>query len=402
LASTDTDKPVKSITPITPAVPASFRVAFERHFGKTPRVFSAPGRVNLIGEHTDYNDGFVLPIAIQQRTMVAAAASDDPTLRVVASDLNAEGAIDLGSPHVERRGNWLDYVEGVARTLVARGVPVQGADLMITSEVPRGAGLSSSAALELALGLALSSLAGSVLPARELALVGQRAEHDFVGVKCGIMDQMASAIAKAGHALLIDCKNQETKLVELPLDTMALLLCDTGARHSHTVSGYSQRREECESALRLLSTRRGLRSLRDVTPDELPQDASLLPTPLFERVRHVVSENQRTLDAVQALRSRDLVSLGRLMLASHDSLRRDYEVSCPELDHVVDVSQGHDAVLGARMTGGGFGGSVILLVQQRSLVSVSELIASRFEATFGYVPELRVVAPSDGMREELS
>ena len=393
---------MKSITPITAAVPASFRIAFLRRFAKEPRIFSAPGRVNLIGEHTDYNDGFVLPIAIQQRTLVAAAATNDSTLRVYSSDLDEEGAFDLSEPYASRRGNWLDYVEGVARTLSAKGIRVPGAELMITSEVPRGAGLSSSAALELALALALSSLSGSALPPVELALVGQRAEHDFVGVKCGIMDQLASAIAKADHALLIDCKDQQATLVELPLESTSLLLCDTGARHSHTVSGYNQRREECESALAVLSQQRGLRSLREVTLSELPELSALLPSPLFERVRHVVSENQRTLDAVRALGARDLVSLGKLMHASHESLRRDYEVSCPELDHVVEVSKQHDAVLGARLTGGGFGGSAILLVQERQLVSVSELIASSFKAKFGYVPELRVVAPSDGMREEIS
>ncbi len=393
---------MKSITPISASAVASLRIAFRERFGREAHVYSAPGRVNLIGEHTDYNDGFVLPMTIQQRLLVAAARREDSVVRAYSNDLEEEGCFDLSRDHAQGPGSWLDYVEGVARTLAARGLPAGGADLMITSEVPRGAGLSSSAALELATALALTSLHGSPPDPKELALVGQLAEQRFVGVQCGIMDQMVSALGRIDHALLIDCRNLDTTHVRLALGDARLLICDTGVRHSHTVSGYNDRRRECQAATETIQRHLAAKSLRDVRTDQLPQIEQLLPHELFKRVRHVVSENQRTLDAVRALESEDMRALGELMLLSHASLRDDFEVSCPELDFAVDIASKQPGVLGARMTGGGFGGALIALVLADELVSVSERVASSFKERFGHLPELRVLASGEGMREDPS
>lgn len=391
---------MKSVTPISASAASSLSSAFERRYTTRPSVYSAPGRVNLIGEHTDYNDGFVLPMAIQQRTLVAAAARADRCVRVYSADLDEEVRFDLNQPYVNGARHWSQYVEGVARTLVSGGVALPGADLMITSEVPLGAGLSSSAALELATALALIELANGKLSAQELARIGQTAEHEFVGVKCGIMDQLVSAMAQQGHALLIDCRSLMTRQVALPRGEFSLLLCDTGVRHSHTDSGYNERRSECEQAAKIIAHEHPIQNLRDVSETQLDEISGLLPAPLFKRVRHVVSENQRTLDAASALEHGELELLGRLMHASHASLRDDFEVSCGELDHVVEVASTHPSVLGARMTGGGFGGAVIVLVQGSELVGVSELVAASYKLRFGQIPELRIITSGEGMRAE--
>jgi galactokinase len=374
--------------------------AFNERYGSAPRVFSAPGRVNLIGEHTDYNGGLVLPIDITERTRVAAAPRPDQVVRVYSQNLRKERTFSLQDPW-SRRGKWLDYVEGMARTLIARGVPVGGADVMIASDVPPGAGLSSSAALELAVGQAFLALASRDLPPRELALAGQATEHDFVGVKCGLMDQLVCALGRAGHALLIDCRSLEITEVKIPDLGAKILVFDTHARHAHAASGYNRRREECQQALALLQ-KAGfeLESLRDLTLERLDAAERALPDPLSRRVRHVVRENGRTTAAVDALRRSHLPGLGRLMNGSHASLRDDYEVSSPELDHLVDLAHRQEGVLGARMTGGGFGGSVIVLVKTPHVDAVASALSTSYRARFKLDADVTVTVAGDGMHAE--
>jgi len=374
--------------------------AFHERFGAVPEVFSAPGRVNLIGEHTDYNAGFALPIAIAERAYVAGARRGDRTVRCYSHELGKERSFVLAHAW-QRRGDFGDYVEGVARTLESRGVVLAGADLYVSSDVPLGAGLSSSAALELATALALTTLAGAELPPRELALVGQSAENDYAGVRSGVMDQLASALGRAGHALFIDCRSLEVTPVPLPKSGVSFVVCDTGVRHAHASSGYNERRDECGRALELL--RRGGRpvtSLREVGIEELNDLGALLPEPLDRRVRHVVRENARTSAAVDALRRGHLAAFGRLMNGSHASLRDDYEVSAPELDFVVAQAQREPGVVGARMTGGGFGGSAVVLVDAADVTRLSENLRRTFRARFGHDPVVRVAVPSDGVRRE--
>jgi galactokinase len=356
--------------------------------------------VNLIGEHTDYNDGFVLPMAIAERTYVAVAPRSDGTVRVYSRELKKDRSFKLSDPWA-RRGKWLDYVEGVARVLVAQGVNVPGADGYMTTDVPLGAGLSSSAALELALGLAFSALGGGTLTPRDLALAGRAAENDFVGVRSGAMDQLASALGREGHALFIDCRSLEVTPVRLPLDDVRFVICDTGVRHAHSSSGYNERRDECQRALALLEQAgRPVQSLRELGVEELDALRRILPEPLDRRVRHVVSENARTSAAVDALRRGHLAAFGRLMNGSHASLRDDYEVSAPELDFVAAQAQREAGVIGARMTGGGFGGSAVMLGEGTSVESLFESLAQSFEKKFGRKPGLRVATASDGVGEE--
>jgi galactokinase len=374
--------------------------AFSERYSASPRVFSAPGRVNLIGEHTDYNDGLVLPIAIRERTRVAAASRPDRIIRAYSQSLKKERSFSLDEPW-QRRGKWLDYVEGMARSLVARGVPVGGADLMIGSDVPPGAGLSSSAALELSVGQALLSLASHTMPPRDLALAGQAAEHDYVGVNCGLMDQLVSALGRAGHALLIDCRSLEITEVKIPDLSAKIVVFDTRVRHAHAASGYNRRREECREALATLNEAGfALSSLRDLTVERLDAAERHLPDPLGRRVRHVVRENGRTAAAVDALRRSHLAGLGRLMNGSHASLRDDYAVSSPELDHLVDVAQRQEGVLGARMTGGGFGGSVIVLVRTPNVEPVITALRTSFRARFKSDSDVIITDAGDGMRAE--
>jgi galactokinase len=374
--------------------------AFRTRFGSSPSVFSAPGRVNLIGEHTDYNGGFVLPIALAERTWVAAAPRADRVLRAYSRELDEERTCSLDAPW-QRSGTFLDYVEGMARVLVTRGARVTGADLLVSSEVPAGAGLSSSAALEVAVGLALTTLGGDTLALAELAHAGQLAENEYVGVRSGAMDQLASALGRQGHALLIDCRSLAVTPIEMPKAAVELLVVDTHVKHAHAGNGYNQRRAECEQALALLREKgHALQSLRDLAPDTLEAATSTLPEPLARRVRHVVRENARTLAAADALRHGHLDSFGRLMNGSHASLRDDYEVSAPELDHLVSEAQRQPGVLGARLTGGGFGGSALVLVERAEAESVGDALVRSFRARFGNEPTLRFARASRGARAE--
>ncbi len=376
--------------------------SFERAFGAAaPRLFSAPGRVNLIGEHTDYNEGFVLPLAIEHRTYVAAAPRRDRTVRAYAADLGEWRETDLDQRGA-RSGSWFDYVEGTARALEGRGTRVTGGNLLVTSNVPRGGGLSSSAALELATGFALTSLAGNEKPDRlGLALAGQRAEHEWVGTKCGLMDQYIAAFAKAGHAILLDCRSLEGTSVPLALGGAALVVVDSRVKHDLATSAYNERRAQCEEGVRVIAADHpSVRALRDVAAGLLAQYERRLDSVVYRRCRHVVAENARTLEAVDAFGRGDLQRVGALMLESHASLRHDYEVSCAELDFLVEAMQGRPEVYGARMTGGGFGGCVIGLVEGAHVEALTEHVSRAYEGRFGVKPLAFVTRGGEGAREE--
>lgn len=379
----------------------TLRAVFAGEFGRAARVFSAPGRVNLIGEHTDYNGGFVLPVAIDRRTRVAAAARSDGRLCVLARDLGERASVSLREPHRGDGPRWMAYVEGMARTLMARGCSLAGADLAIASEVPRGAGLSSSAALEVATGSALLALAGCVLPEVELALAAQAAEHDYAGTRCGIMDQYIACLGRAGHALLIDCRSLAATAVPLVLGDAALLVCESGVEHRLASSAYNERRADCERGVELLG--RGqpqVQALRDVSLPELEARRAELPGVTFRRCRHVVTENVRTMATVEALRAGDLATAGRHLLDSHASLRDDYEVSVPELDWLVEVAAAQPGVYGSRLTGAGFGGCTITLLATGAVEAVSEALVAATRRRYGRSPACFVTLPSDGVRED--
>ncbi len=381
---------------------ARLKDEFQSLYRQNPRVFSAPGRVNLIGEHTDYNDGFVLPMAIERRTYVAGASNGSSRIRVKSLTLGQAAEIDLHSPGPKKRGSWLDYVEGTARALIARGMPVTGADLLIDSDVPAGAGVSASAALELGVGIALATLGGTAEPDRvQLALAGQAAEHEYVGTLCGIMDQYIASLGREDAALLIDCRSLETKTVPIQLQGVSVLVCDTRVKHELSSSEYNLRREECQRAASILAqSLPGVRALRDVSLADFERFGRALPDVVQRRARHVVTENARTLAAAEALEAGDLTAMGRLMSESHVSLRDDYQVSCAELDVAVEAAQAEAGVYGSRMTGGGFGGCTVTLVDSAAIERVGVAVKAAFASRGWKTPELFASKACDGARAE--
>ena len=374
--------------------PGAVRELFRARFGgSADGVWLAPGRANLMGEHTDYNEGFVLPFALGQGIVAAAARRADRQL-VVCSAQEPGGVTSVALDDLEpgRVTGWAAYPAGVAWALACAGYQVPGACLAIDSDVPAGAGLSSSAALECAVALALTELAGLGVVRQELAAIARRAENDFVGVPTGIMDQSAALLCQAGHALLLDCRSGEADSV--PLDParsgLALVIIDTRARHALTESGYGARHIECEEAARAL----GVRSLREVAG---PESLSALADPVLRRrARHVVTENQRVLDTAALLRQGQVAGIGPLLNESHASLRDDFEISWPEADVAVDAAVGAGA-LGARMMGGGFGGSVIALLPQDG-AAVHEAVRAAFRGQGWPDPGFLNAPPSSSAR----
>ncbi|MEJ7863075.1 MAG: galactokinase [Pyrinomonadaceae bacterium] len=378
----------------------NLRAAFQKLYGREPRFFRAPGRVNLIGEHTDYNDGFVLPMAIEYETIVAAAVREDRKIRVRSVNLDEAGEIDLDAPEIARRGSWLDFVEGVARILERRGAKLRGVDLLIESSVPSGAGLSSSAALEISVGLALTESSASPIDKIQLALIGQAAEHEFVGAKVGIMDQYVSALGRRHHALLIDCRSLEATQIPFAAQDAAIVICDSKVKHELADSEYNTRRAQCEEGVELLKEfLPGITKLRDVSVEDFAKYKSKLPETIKKRCRHVVMENERTISAAKALKNNDLAEFGRLMWLSHASLRDDYEVSCRELDLLVEVAQKSRLVLGARMTGGGFGGSTVNLVPLEYVDEFTEKITTEYKQQTSIESAVYKTGAADGAGE---
>ncbi|MBK7613032.1 MAG: galactokinase [Burkholderiales bacterium] len=369
--------------------------AFESAFGVAPQTLvRAPGRVNLIGEHTDYNDGFVLPCAIDYETLVAASPRSDSRLRVVAADYgDGRDEFDLAQPITHRTdAPWPDYVRGVVARLLERGLKVQGADLAVAGNVPQGAGLSSSASLEVAVLQCLNQMNGLRLSATQIALLAQQAENDFVGCQCGIMDQLISARGRAGHALLIDCRSLEARPVTLP-DDLAVMIVHSRVARGLVDSAYNERRQQCEAAARHYD----VPALRDLGLAALQAGAAGLDPLTLQRARHVVTENQRTLDAADALAVGDLRRLGTLMAASHDSMRDDFQITVPAIDRLVEIAQraiGEHG--GARMTGGGFGGCVVALMPQARVAAVQASIAQHYRAPSGDVATVWVCHAREG------
>jgi galactokinase len=368
---------------------------FKSQFGSSPRVYRAPGRVNLIGEHTDYNEGFVLPAAIGFSCWVAIGPRKDG--KVVLHSENFGETREAKLDDLKRAtGNWSDYPLGVAWGLQQAGYRLRGANLYIAGNVPLGAGLSSSAAIEVATGYALLSNSDQAVECPKLAKICQRAENEFVGARVGIMDQFVACQGQAGHALLLDCRSLEYRALRLP-EKMQLVICNTMVKHKLQGSEYNDRRAECEEAVRRLAkVLPGVRSLRDVSKEQLAQNRGQLSDTLYKRCRHVITENERVGKAAQALEAGDTTVLGELMAESHRSLRDDYQVSCRELDIMVEIARGKAGVHGARMMGGGFGGCTINLVDAAHAAEFRKTISAEYQAATGLQPDVYVCEAAQG------
>ena len=373
--------------------------AFETLYGRKPRVFRAPGRVNLIGEHTDYNDGFVMPAAIEFSTWVAAAPRPDRKLAIYSENFSESREFPLDDPEARGEKHWSDYVRGVAFALERNGHKVHGADLYIRGEVPIGSGLSSSAAIEVSTALALLAVSGIALDRKQIALLGQQAENEFVGMRCGIMDQFISCHGKANHALMLDCRSLDFRLLPLPPNAR-LVICNTMVHHALAGGEYNKRRADCEAGVKHLAQfLPGIKALRDVTVADLERYGNGLPEVVYRRCRHVVSEDGRMEQAAVALNGGHLETFGELMYASHASLRIDYAVSCEELDIMVDLASRVKGVYGARMTGGGFGGCTINLVQAEHVDEFKATVAPGYEKATGKAPVIYVTSAVEGAEE---
>jgi len=374
--------------------PARMAECFETRFGRAGRLYRAPGRVNIIGEHTDYNDGFVLPTNTALYTWVAAAPRSDGI--VCAHSVRFDESVEFGLENLAPGGAsaWAEYLKGVAAMLGEEGVALHGADLLIDGELPLGGGLSSSASLEAAVAVALLGCVDTTMASINLALACQRAEHEYAGVPCGIMDQAVIAGCPKNHAMLLDCRSLEPVFPRLP-DDLCLLVVDSGVKHQLSDGGYRQRREECDDALEWLAAREnGVSSYRDVDLAMLQRHAGLLEEALLRRARHVVGETRRVLAAVDALQNNDRVALGAILDASHASLRDDFMVSCREVDFLVETAQATRGVFGARMVGGGFGGCMIALIDPVEPDRVASHIAGAYRAYCGREPWRHIVAPA--------
>ena len=354
--------------------------------------------MNLIGEHTDYNDGFVLPAAIEFYCWVAAALRADRRLVVHTQNINETVEADLDSLAPSGKSHWAKYPLGVAWALERAGKRLNGANVLIAGDVPLGAGLSSSAAIEVATGAALLHESGHAIDRTELAKLCQQAENEFVGARCGIMDQFVSCHGRAGHALLLDCRSLAFELVKMR-SGIQLVICDTRVKHELGASEYNSRRAECEEGVhKLRKVLPEIRALRDVSLAQLEAHRSLLSQKVFARCRHVITENARVQDAVNALKRGDVKALGPLMQQSHCSLRDDYEVSCVELDTMVEIAEAQPGLVGCRMTGGGFGGCTINLVEGAAVEAFQQNVAAQYCKRTGKSPEIYVSRASDGLQ----
>lgn len=374
------------------------RDAFESVFeDQADVVVQAPGRVNLIGEHTDYNAGFVFPSAIDRWVVVAARSRSDSKVRVYSA-MHEEIAEFQVDDVLEAQGNWADYPKGVVSEFQKLGHSLCGFDVAIVGNVPMGAGLSSSAAVEMAVGQGIVVLNCIEISGPDLALLGQRAENHFVGVNCGIMDQFISANGRAGHALFLDCRDLSFELVPLFGDDIQIVICNSSVTRGLTDSAYNDRRSACERGVSLLAQAMGadIRALRDVSMEVLDVYGSALSETVLKRCRHVITENERTQQAVTLLKDGDLSGFGQLMVASHESLRDDYEVSGKELDLLVAIALNVPGVLGARMTGAGFGGCTVNIVERDAVPALSDAINERYPGKTGLTPEIYVCSAVNG------
>ena len=369
---------------------------FGNRFGRLPKVSRAPGRVNLIGEHTDYNDGFVMPAALEFATLVAAAPRPDRRLVVHSMIMDETREFDLDAPSAGGSQEWSDYVFGVAVMLERSGRRLTGADLVIWTDVPLGSGLSSSAALEVSVAHALLTASGLKFEPVEVAKICQQAENDFVGMRCGIMDQYVSACGVAGHALLIDCRSLESRNVPIA-SNLRLLIANSHVRHQHAGGEYNARREACEEGVRILRPYLGpIKALRDVTARALERHRRVLPELVYRRCRHIVTENERVLEAERALKAGDFAACGKAMNESQASMRDDFEITCPEIDLLASLAQAQAGVYGSRMTGGGFGGCTVTLIEASAVQGVTRALIDGYRVGAGRDADVFVCSPSNG------
>ncbi|HZR19543.1 MAG TPA: galactokinase [Verrucomicrobiae bacterium] len=371
---------------------------FAKCFGRAPQwQVAAPGRVNLIGEHTDYNDGFVLPMAINRYTVLAGGRNNkrEVTLQSVTTGETATFGL---RPEVQRgEPGWSNYVRGVVAGFQKRGMKVSGFDAVIDSSVPYGGGVSSSAALEVAAATLMEAMLGQKLDPIEKALLCQVAEHEFAGVPCGIMDQFTSVLAKEDHALLLDCRSRTAQWVPMSDPSVTVLIINTNVRHKLVDGVYAARRQQCQAAARILK----VPSLREATLEKLEAVRAGMDPVVFRRARHVIAENERTLKMAQAIQDADWARVGELMYASHASLRDNYEVSCPELDAIVEIARQippRDGMIGCRMTGAGFGGCAVSLVRTKALKSIGRKFEEGYAGRTGNMPGIFATRPAGGAR----
>ena len=372
---------------------------FTEHYGyNAEQTVFAPGRVNIIGEHTDYNDGFVMPCAINYGMAVSFAKRNDSIWRVYAIDINEQDEFDLSQDFTQSEHKWANYVRGVVKYMQEQCPDFkQGADLVMTSDVPMSSGLSSSAALEISIGKTCQVLGNLPLSLAQIALIGQKAENKFVGANCGNMDQLTSALGQKDHLIMIDCRSLDITPTPVP-QGYSIAIINSNVKHDLVTGEYNSRRQECEQAAKFF----GVKALRDVTPEqfharenELKAESELAS----KRAQHVVYEDQRVLDAVVALKANDMVKLGQLMGESHDSMRDDFEITIPEIDYLVELTQvaiGKNG--GARMTGGGFGGCIVCLVPNEKVEALRQLIADNYEKQTGIKETFYLCTASDGVR----
>jgi galactokinase len=383
--------------PLLPLAKNEVVSLFHEKFGNTstPAVYRAPGRVNLIGEHTDYNLGYVLPVALEMACYVAIAPASHGRLRVYSREMNQQVAIDVAHlVSAQPSGTWSDYVFGVAREIAKDGVPLTACDLYIASEVPTGSGLSSSASLEVATAVAL--LGNHHVPPVEIARLGQRSEWNFVGIPCGIMDQYASVFGREGAAIQIDCRALTHEYVPLPSE-VRIIAVNSLVKHELASSAYRDRVEECQAAVRAIqATHPEVNSLRDVSWSLFASVAEQIPPVPRKRARHIVSENQRVLDLAAASRVHDLKTMGELFEACHRSMQQDYEVSCAEIDFLVETALRIEGVYGARLTGGGFGGCTVNLVKPEAVELFEKQLAGAYRTQFGKNPVFYDCKPAAG------
>ncbi len=378
---------------------ASVLAAFQTKFGKPARLFRAPARINVIGEHCDYNDGFVMPSNTALYTWLAIAPREDRMVQILASDFDQTTSIDLDHLHRDHDGCWQEYIKGVLWVLQEEGFELRGADILVTGEIPIGGGLSSSASLETVMAFAMLSSAGYNIDRTHMAVMCKRAENEFVGVACGIMDQYVISLCGKNEAMMLDCRSLDYKHAPLPEDAQ-LLIVNSGVVHSLREGGYNKRRDECEQAVALLKDN-GLEiaALRDVSMADVDAHREILGALLYRRCRHVVTEIQRVGDAYTAMHNGKTETLGQLMNQSHDSLRDDYEVSCSELDFLVDIARNCDGVYGSRMVGAGFGGCTVSLVDRDKIKSVVNEICTRYREIPGQDPWTYIVKASEPVQE---
>lgn len=370
---------------------------FQKHYGRPARwIVAAPGRVNVIGEHTDYNDGFVLPMAIERYAIMAADASSAAgTVSVWDTHFKEGATIDVSGPVTKGQPKWSNYIRGVLAGFQNRGVKIPALDVAFMSTVPLGGGLSSSAALEVCTATLMEAATGKAIDPVEKALLAQTAEHEFAGVPCGIMDQFISALGREGHLLLLDCRTRQTELVPMSDPSVELLVINTNVKHELGSGEYAKRRAECEEAARIL----GVKSLRDATAGQLEKARGKMTDVVYRRARHVIGEIERTTHAAEGIRESNWPTVGQLMYASHYALRDDYEVSCTELDVVVDIAENigfKGGVYGCRMTGGGFGGCCVALVKASDAPAIAKKIAIEYKTRTNIEPAIFASRPAAG------